>query len=75
MAKIRAQLTAQIGGQPTAAQRLLIDRAATLAMQARHLDRVVPLNADAARAAAALSTGLASILTTLCGEQQADRPW
>ena len=74
MAKIRKQLTAQIGGQPTAAQRLLIDRAATLAIQATHVS-AAPLNADAARAAAALSTGLATVLTTLCGDKPSDRPW
>ena len=40
MREVRDELTAHIGGKPTVTQRMLIDRAATLTLRIRLLDRL-----------------------------------
>jgi hypothetical protein len=39
MARVRAELTEHLGGKPTAAQRVLIDRAAALSLRLHLMDR------------------------------------
>ena len=77
MREVQAELTAHIGGNPTVTQRMLIERAATLTLRIRLLDRLTlsdaGLSEKNAREAVCWENALRRTLTTLGMKAAADR--
>ena len=77
MKAVRDELTQHIGGKPTVTQKMLIDRAATLTLRIRLLDRLTlsdaGLSEKNAREAVCWENALRRTLTTLGMKGATDR--